>query len=100
MTFRVFLHPPGSDSFPVHQDIHRPDNEAQEEEPSSPGWEHHHRKKHFAMEELDQRSLHPLVKHPEKKHVTPDRDLTPGPWIMTGLWGEYSTKELASQMII
>ncbi len=47
------------------------------------------------MEELDQNSLHRLVKHPENNHVAPDWDRTWAPD-----HGRVFIKELASQMLI
>ncbi len=50
------------------------------------------------MKRLDQSSLQPLVKHPENKHVVPRRDQTPAPNVIA-LGSEYSTKELAGQIL-
>jgi hypothetical protein len=48
---------------------------------------------------LSRVSLHLLEMHPEN-NVAPPLGVQPGPPTMIGSWGEYSTKELASQISI
>ncbi len=51
------------------------------------------------VHEIDQSSLHPLVKHPENK-LCPLTGIEPGLVKMTWPLGQYSTKELANHMLI